>query len=195
MKKHLLLLAGVAMMIASCTVEKRHYSSGYHIDWMHNKGKVNQLDKTEELRAQETSPATESIATEEVAVAPVQSEVVSSDMVAPQATANVAAAPSKSTSKREVRKEIRENARAIKQAMRAQDNAPMGATNFNNASIDTANEPDTVLLVVLCFFIPPLAVYLYEGEWTSRCTVNLILTLLCGLPGLIHALVIILGNK
>lgn len=54
---------------------------------------------------------------------------------------------------------------------------------------------DTVLLVILAFFIPPLAVYLYEDSWTKRCTINLILTLLCGLPGLIHALVVILGNK
>jgi uncharacterized membrane protein YqaE (UPF0057 family) len=194
MKKSLLLLAGVAMMIASCTVEKRQYSSGYHIDWIHSKGKVNQLDKSEELRAQETTPAAESVTKEEVAPAQTDMAVVS-DCVVPSPKAIVAPANTKSTSKREVRKEIRENARAIKQILRAQDNAPMAATNFNNASIDTANEPDTVLLVVLCFFIPPLAVYLYEGEWTSRCTVNLILTLLCGLPGLIHGLVLILGNK
>jgi uncharacterized membrane protein YqaE (UPF0057 family) len=49
-----------------------------------------------------------------------------------------------------------------------------------------------VLLVILAFFLPPLAVYLYEGSWTKRCTTNLILTLLCGLPGLIHALIVIL---
>ncbi|MGM0479626.1 MAG: YqaE/Pmp3 family membrane protein [Bacteroidota bacterium] len=51
---------------------------------------------------------------------------------------------------------------------------------------------DRILLVVLCFFVPPLAVYLYEGSWTQQCTVNLILTLLCGLPGIIHALIVVL---
>lgn len=67
---------------------------------------------------------------------------------------------------------------------------------LKKASMAARNaETDTWLLVVIAFFIPPLAVYLYEGEWTKRCTVNLILTLLCGLPGLIHALVVILGNK
>ncbi|MBL6660397.1 MAG: YqaE/Pmp3 family membrane protein [Crocinitomicaceae bacterium] len=54
---------------------------------------------------------------------------------------------------------------------------------------------DLVLLVILALFIPPLAVYLYEGYWTERCTINLILTLLCGLPGVIHALIVILGNR
>jgi uncharacterized membrane protein YqaE (UPF0057 family) len=54
---------------------------------------------------------------------------------------------------------------------------------------------DTVLLVILALFIPPLAVYLYEGYWTERCTINLILTLLCGLPGLIHALIVVLEGR
>jgi uncharacterized membrane protein YqaE (UPF0057 family)/GTP:adenosylcobinamide-phosphate guanylyltransferase len=56
-------------------------------------------------------------------------------------------------------------------------------------------ETDTVLLVILALLLPPLAVYLYEGSWTGRCTLNLILTLLCGIPGVIHALIVVLGNK
>jgi uncharacterized membrane protein YqaE (UPF0057 family) len=54
-------------------------------------------------------------------------------------------------------------------------------------------DTDTLLLIILCFLIPPLAVFLFEGSWTSRCTLNLILTLLCGIPGVIHALIVILG--
>ena len=58
---------------------------------------------------------------------------------------------------------------------------------------------DIVLLVILALILPffgaPLAVYLYEGYWTERCTINVILSLLCGLPGVIHALVVILGNR
>ena len=57
-------------------------------------------------------------------------------------------------------------------------------------------EVDEVLIIILAIVLPPLGLYFYEGEtWTKRCTVNLILTLLCGLPGMIHALVIILGKK
>ncbi|MFZ4785354.1 MAG: YqaE/Pmp3 family membrane protein, partial [Flavobacteriales bacterium] len=63
-----------------------------------------------------------------------------------------------------------------------------------SASNDAASssEPDMVLLVILAFFIPPLAVYLYEGDWTKRCTVNLILSFLCFIPGIVHALIVIL---
>ncbi len=58
-----------------------------------------------------------------------------------------------------------------------------------------SGDDSTLLYVILSFLLPPLAVYLYEGSWTKRCTINLVLTLLCGLPGVIHALIVILGGK
>jgi len=55
---------------------------------------------------------------------------------------------------------------------------------------------NTLLLVLLVLLgLSPVAMYLYEGEWTNRVTLNLVLWLLCGLPGIIHALIVILGNK
>lgn len=57
------------------------------------------------------------------------------------------------------------------------------------------SDESTLLLVILALLLSPVAVYLYEGSWTNRVTLNLILYLLCGLPGVIHALVVILGNK
>ncbi len=52
---------------------------------------------------------------------------------------------------------------------------------------------NTILLVILAFFLPPLAVYLHEGTINSKFWLNLILTLLFFIPGLIHALIVILG--
>ncbi|MCE3297154.1 MAG: YqaE/Pmp3 family rane protein [Crocinitomicaceae bacterium] len=49
-----------------------------------------------------------------------------------------------------------------------------------------------LILVIICIFIPPLAVYLSEGRWNSTCWINLLLTLLFFLPGLIHGLIVIL---
>lgn len=51
------------------------------------------------------------------------------------------------------------------------------------------------LLMLLVPFGTTIAMYLYEGSWTSRVTANLLWTLLCGLPGLIHAIIIIAGKK
>lgn len=55
-------------------------------------------------------------------------------------------------------------------------------------------DTDTLLLVVLAILLPPLAVYLYEGEINNRFWISLILTLLGWLPGIIYALVVILGQ-
>jgi uncharacterized membrane protein YqaE (UPF0057 family) len=52
------------------------------------------------------------------------------------------------------------------------------------------DEDDKILIYVLAFLLPPLAVFLcYEME-DNKFLVNLILTLLCFLPGVIHALVV-----
>jgi uncharacterized membrane protein YqaE (UPF0057 family) len=55
-------------------------------------------------------------------------------------------------------------------------------------------DTDTLLLVILAILLPPLAVYLYEGEINNRFWISLILTLLGYLPGIIYALVLILGE-
>jgi uncharacterized membrane protein YqaE (UPF0057 family) len=55
-------------------------------------------------------------------------------------------------------------------------------------------EADTslLLLVILAILLPPLAVYLKEGEINSRFWISLILTLLFWIPGVIFALLIVL---
>ena len=66
---------------------------------------------------------------------------------------------------------------------------------------------NTLLLVIIAIFIPPLAVYLHEGETNNRFWISVLLTilglvlfsfggvLLFGtLPAIIHALIVILGN-
>lgn len=48
---------------------------------------------------------------------------------------------------------------------------------------------DPILIYVLCFFVPPLAVYLLY-DIGNEFWVNIVLTALCGLPGVIHAFII-----
>jgi uncharacterized membrane protein YqaE (UPF0057 family) len=66
---------------------------------------------------------------------------------------------------------------------------------FNQAKKD-GFEADTnlLLLAILAILLPPLAVYLYEGEINNRFWISLLLTLLFWLPGVIYALILILGN-
>jgi uncharacterized membrane protein YqaE (UPF0057 family) len=57
-------------------------------------------------------------------------------------------------------------------------------------------DPDTntLLLVILAILLPPLAVYLHQGEINTKFWISLILTLLFWLPGVIYALIVILGG-
>jgi len=59
------------------------------------------------------------------------------------------------------------------------------------------NEPstNTVLLVILAILLPPLAVYLHEGEINGKFWLDLILTLLFFLPGVIYALIVVLKKN
>jgi uncharacterized membrane protein YqaE (UPF0057 family) len=50
----------------------------------------------------------------------------------------------------------------------------------------------TILLVILCFILSPLAVFLHQGSWNTKCWINLILFLLFIFPGLLHGLYVIL---
>lgn len=50
-----------------------------------------------------------------------------------------------------------------------------------------------VVQIILCIFIPPLAVYLKEGKIGTNFWINLVLTIvLFGIGGILHALYIVL---
>jgi len=53
---------------------------------------------------------------------------------------------------------------------------------------------NTLLLVILAILLPPLAVYLHQGEINSKFWISLLLTLLFWIPGVIYALIVILGE-
>jgi uncharacterized membrane protein YqaE (UPF0057 family) len=56
------------------------------------------------------------------------------------------------------------------------------------------SDTNTLLLVILAILLPPLAVYLHQGEINTKFWISLLLTLLFWLPGVIYALIVILGN-
>ncbi|MEI6086474.1 MAG: YqaE/Pmp3 family membrane protein [Bacteroidota bacterium] len=52
---------------------------------------------------------------------------------------------------------------------------------------------NTVLLAILAILLPPLAVYLHEDAINTKFWISLILTLLFWIPGVIYALIVVLG--
>jgi uncharacterized membrane protein YqaE (UPF0057 family) len=51
-----------------------------------------------------------------------------------------------------------------------------------------------ILKIVLAIILPPVAAFMQVGP-TKHFWINLVLTLCCGLPGMIHALWLVLGKK
>lgn len=82
-------------------------------------------------------------------------------------------------------KQKRERYKAVKQEIKKYKKEKR-----KNGAADT----DTLLLVILAILLPPLAIYLHQGEINNKFWIGLILTLLGWLPGIIYALIVILGN-
>jgi uncharacterized membrane protein YqaE (UPF0057 family) len=97
---------------------------------------------------------------------------------APEAAAKSAVDEFKNLSRHERKTRIKEAKKMLKE-YKAEKRAGRDA------------EADIVLLAILAILLPPLAVYLKEGEWNSRCWISLLLTLLFWIPGVIFALLVV----
>ena len=64
---------------------------------------------------------------------------------------------------------------------------------FNKVSLNS-KQVDDVVLIILGIFIPPLAVYLYEDAITANFWVDLLLTLLFWIPGIIFAMLVMFAD-
>jgi uncharacterized membrane protein YqaE (UPF0057 family) len=96
-----------------------------------------------------------------------------------KATVNAAVSEFNSLSRKERRSRVKEAKKYFKE-YRAEKKA--GASK---------EETDKVLLIILAILLPPLAVYLKEGEVNSKFWISLLLTLLFWLPGVIYALLVV----
>jgi uncharacterized membrane protein YqaE (UPF0057 family) len=97
------------------------------------------------------------------------------------AVVNKAVADFNALSKREKKVRIKEVKKVLKEAKAAK-------------RAGKAPEENTVLLVILAILLPPLAVYLHQGEINTKFWISLILTLLFFVPGVIYALIVVLGD-
>jgi len=190
-------------ILSSCSIQRRYHRDGLNISWNHSSWKKDKntepIDQDKESttltqsavisnRDLQTEPSTFLTSDDNASIEYTANYTASNDQVI-ENTVEIESTPisiPQTTEKRQADKSPRE--KTMKQQF--------STLKKDVKSKNYPDEDDFILYVVLAFFIPPLAVFLYEGsEWTSRCTANLILTLLCGLPGLIHALVIILGRR
>lgn len=209
--KKLGLLLVVAFMstliLDSCTVQKRYHRKGFNVNWNHTSigGKKDKNKVSYESSEEEVAEVKETKSTvkEVTNVASAYSNEVTTDFASTTDEISlVATVPVEN--KLNTRNESKEinilapvsNSKEVKVSNKKFKGtiAEMKMKKFQEKG--SSVEPWVYLLLILLVpFGTTIAMYLYEGSWTSRVTVNLILTLLCGLPGLIHALIIIFGNR
>lgn len=57
-----------------------------------------------------------------------------------------------------------------------------------------AADDNQVLAIIFAILIPPLGVFIHQGEINNKFWISLLLTLLFFLPGMIYALLVVTGN-
>lgn len=185
------LLGAVVLFASSCTVEKRKYMSGYHVEWKH-RTEMAQAKPAEKLQLVAESTTVEAAVVTEYAAAPVPVAEVNAIPVQPVAlipTAKKQQAPA------QVVAPVKSTTQAYAFNAKSRAAAPKTALMASSAALGVKkmSQISKLVLVIIALFIPPLAVYLSEGSWNGTCWLNLVLTLLFFIPGFIHALIVILG--
>ena len=95
---------------------------------------------------------------------------------------NTALSEFKALSKKEKRERVREAKSAIKKYK---------ADKLAGRAADS--DVNQLLLVILAIFLPPLAVYLHQGEINTKFWISLVLTLIFWIPGVIYSLLVVLN--
>ena len=189
-------------VVSNKRIQKRKYNKGFHISKKSLK-KAQKFEVVEQNLAESKSTIQSNDYTKNTALNP------SEDVAIDQLTASINALvventiPNKTTAVNSLSKSYNnQNLKRTKPTLfsklaeKSIKSKIKKAIKKDNSSQKSAT--DTIIYLLLILLVPfgsTISMYMYEGDWTKRVTANLLLTFLCGLPGVIHSLVVILGNK
>lgn len=199
MKKILLVTASILFLVASCTVEKRVYRNGFNVQWHAMNGhskkdkntEITSLEEVETVAKVVISPK-ENIKTADVYELPTQeiitvaqndeasiqanSVATTPQVVSVKGLANQTISANQKNNEVQISKEEMKSLRKAVKSSKKSDDVPVG------------------LLYALCFFIPFVAVGIVTDWDISSVLINILWTALCGIPGIIHAIIIVGRN-
>ncbi len=180
-------IAVAALGMASCSVDKRVYRKGYHVEWLGQKHTAKTQVEKEELADANVAEPLESDA--QSVTSTVESETAPVAIDAPTPPVVEDAHTKKATEKRASKKsraEVKEPTHEVWSGQRA---TPQEVTGAENA----ATETDLIVCVIIAFLLPPLGVYLFYDKINKDFWITLILTILVPyFGGLIYALYVML---
>ena len=205
MKKLLLAVLVVGFAISSCSIEKRLHQKGFNVEWNKNLGSLKKDKK--EKQDYVSSEAVEEIAvvSHKTTKAPSvnNNSAISVDGVTLNES-NDASVFVEDITTNEVNSEVSSvvnntktekvnSSSKVSSSKEVASNKTMNSTKI----VKKANNKDVSkgLLYLLCFFIPWLAVGLATDWDVKTVVINILWTCLCGIPGIIHAIIIVGRNS
>lgn len=200
MKKITLLSLVAVLILGACTVEKRIYRNGYNVQWHSSlkvKNQTNEPKVAEEVMAsQQTKNAAAQNRSE------VQKEQDLPTLTATKLQQDLspitlrskkiqeAATELTGTVKQHFVKETSSKA-SIHETKVVKHQAKLLTRQLNKATNNYPDEVPYIVLFILCFIFPPIVVGLVTDWDTEIIIYNLLWCVLCGFPGIIHALIIL----
>ena len=204
MKKLLLAVLVVGFAISSCSIEKRLHQKGFNVEWNKNLGSLKKDKK-------EKQDFVSSEAVEEIAVVShkttkahsANNSAISVDGVTLNES-NEASVFVEDNTTNEVNSEVSSvvnntKTEKVNSSSKASSSKEVASNKTMNStkSVKKAlkNDMPTGLLYLLCFLMPWLAVG-FATDWDIKTVViNILWTFLCGIPGIIHAIIIVGRNS
>lgn len=195
--KSIVLAALVGLVLGSCTMEKRLYNKGYHVEWKRNYKGLKDVSKDAE-EFNNTVALNEVIQQELV---PTQESVSDTDIPAAETKTNTTTVVEQQNQvvvKHEIKLVQNNSSRLNVSTSFNPRQAFSKAHLYKRPVIKKANQsqsgagqsPDKALLIVLCFLIPWLAVGLATNWEIKPLVFNLLWSLTC-IGGIIHALIVV----
>ena len=190
MKKIILFAVAAIFVVSSCTIEKRLYNSGYHVEWNHSKKHVESdqvaqegsSSEAREVAAVEVNKTTsvdqvvEESAVSNVAIAVVAAEDgVSNEVVSTSITVNQKSSVSSAKDQQVKAIKVKESKKAEK------SKAPGGGKS-------------QLVALLLCFFIGVIGIHRFYLGYTGIGILMLLTGGVCGLLTLIDFIRILVGD-
>lgn len=203
MKKNLFLPAIIlALLISSCgqtlTVTKKYHSFGWNIAFEGN-GKKGETKETEVSKRKAKTVITEiNEKTQEAELAKIDIEkeaIQSNSSSAVKSNSNVVVESKIADVKNTVSTLKTKDQTANLNVSKKQIKKAVKNKVLDKKAINEVNILILILLMIIPFFGAIIAMFLYEGDWTMRVTITLLLGLLFFIPAIIYALYIILTGQ
>jgi uncharacterized membrane protein YqaE (UPF0057 family) len=210
MKKLLLAVLVVGFAISSCSIEKRLHQKGFNVEWNNNLGSLKKDKKekqdfvsseaAEEIAVvSHKSTKTTSVNSSSSAIsadgASLNESIEASLFVEENTTNEVNSQESSVVNNTKIEKVNRTIITPKASSSKVVASANKTKTSTKMVKKALKNDVPIVLLYILCFFIPFLAVGLATDWDVTAVVINLILSFLFWLPGIIHAIIVVGRNS